>query len=189
MDEKGRVKHMVRHSLPSLGGMIEQIKPKATLERLTIPPNTVSELRVICNKFARDGKGMVILFSGASGADCAMAAEAIANELHLGLQRVDLSAVVSKYIGETEKNLKRIFGVAEVSNSILILDEADALFGKRPEVNDSHDRYANIDSGALFQQMENNSGIVILATNRKSNLDEAFQRHLQYIINFPIPVT
>jgi SpoVK/Ycf46/Vps4 family AAA+-type ATPase len=116
-----------------------------------------------------------------------MAAEVIASELGLDLYKIDLSQVVSKYIGETEKNLDRIFAAAEDANAILFFDEADALFGKRSEVKDAHDRYANIEVGYLLQKMEEYEGIAILATNLRSHLDEAFVRRMQAIVEFPFP--
>jgi SpoVK/Ycf46/Vps4 family AAA+-type ATPase len=111
----------------------------------------------------------------------------IANALHLNLYRIDLSAVVSKYIGETEKNLRRLFDAAEDGGAILFFDEADALFGKRSEVKDSHDRYANIEINYLLQRIEAYRGLAILATNMKSSLDQAFMRRLRFIVNFPFP--
>ena len=116
-----------------------------------------------------------------------MAAEVLANELRLDLYRIDLSAVVSKYIGETEKNLKQVFDAAEEGGVLLLFDEADALFGKRGEVRDSHDRYANIEVGYLLQRMETYQGLAILTTNLKSTMDRAFQRRLRFIVNFPFP--
>ena len=116
-----------------------------------------------------------------------MAAEVIANELRLALYRIDLSAVVSKYIGETEKNLRKVFDAAEGGGAILFFDEADALFGKRSEVKDSHDRYANIEINYLLQRMEAFSGLAILATNMKSALDSAFMRRLRFIVHFQFP--
>jgi SpoVK/Ycf46/Vps4 family AAA+-type ATPase len=116
-----------------------------------------------------------------------MAAEVIANDLRLYLYRIDLSAVVSKYIGETEKNLRRLFDAAEQGGAILFFDEADALFGKRSEVKDSHDRYANIEINYLLQRMEGFSGLAILATNMKAALDPAFMRRLRFIVNFQFP--
>jgi SpoVK/Ycf46/Vps4 family AAA+-type ATPase len=116
-----------------------------------------------------------------------MAAEIIAHELSLDLYKIDLSTVVSKYIGETEKNLSKIFAEAESSNAILFFDEADALFGKRSEVRDSHDRYANIEIGYLLQRMEEYEGVVILATNFRKNMDEAFVRRLHFAVEFPFP--
>ena len=111
----------------------------------------------------------------------------MANELHLELFRIDLSAVVSKYIGETEKNLARVFDAAEDRGAILLFDEADALFGKRSEVKDSHDRYANIEVSYLLQRMEAYRGLAILTTNQKAALDSAFQRRLRFVVHFPFP--
>jgi SpoVK/Ycf46/Vps4 family AAA+-type ATPase len=116
-----------------------------------------------------------------------MAAEVIANELRLNLYRIDLSAVVSKYIGETEQNLRRVFDAAEDGGAILFFDEADALFGKRSEVKDSHDRYANIEIGYLLQRLEAYRGLAILTTNMKSSLDTAFMRRFRFIVSFPFP--
>jgi SpoVK/Ycf46/Vps4 family AAA+-type ATPase len=133
------------------------------------------------------GKGLNVLFSGLSGTGKTMAAEIIAKDAGLDLYKIDLSNVVSKYIGETEKNLKNIFLEAETSNAILFFDEADALFGKRSEVRDSHDRYANIEINYLLQKMEEYEGIVILASNFCSNIDEAFLRRMQFKIDFDAP--
>jgi SpoVK/Ycf46/Vps4 family AAA+-type ATPase len=127
------------------------------------------------------------LFAGPSGTGKTMAAEVIANELGLPLYRVDLSAVVSKYIGETEKNLSQIFNEAASSSAVLFFDEADALFGKRSEVRDAHDRYANIEVSYLLQRMEDYDGIIILASNLRQNLDEAFVRRLHLTADFPFP--
>jgi hypothetical protein len=137
-------------------------------------------------KLAR-AKGVSVLFTGPSGAGKTMAAEVIANDLMLDLYKIDLSGVVSKYIGETEKNLERIFCAAERSNAILFFDEADALFGKRSEVHDAHDRYANIEVSYLLQRMEQYEGIAILATNLRGNLDEAFVRRIAYTVRFTLP--
>lgn len=133
------------------------------------------------------GKGIVILFSGESGTGKTMAAEIIARELGLQLYKIDLSSMVSKYIGETEKNLERIFVAALEANAVLFFDEADAIFGKRSEVKDAHDRYANIEVGYLLQRIESYSGVVILATNLRNNLDSAFLRRLHVAIDFPRP--
>jgi SpoVK/Ycf46/Vps4 family AAA+-type ATPase len=133
------------------------------------------------------GFGISALFAGESGTGKTMAAEVLANDLHLNLYRIDLSAVVNKYIGETEKNLRRVFDSAERGGAILFFDEADALFGKRSEVKDSHDRYANIEINYLLQRMEAFSGLAILATNMKSALDTAFMRRLRFIVNLPFP--
>jgi hypothetical protein len=133
------------------------------------------------------GRGVSVLFAGPSGVGKTMAAEVIARDLDLDLYRIDLSGVVSKYIGETEKNLRRVFDAAEGAGAILFFDEADALFGKRTEVKDSHDRYANIEVSYLLQRMEAYSGLAILATNLKGHLDQAFLRRLRYVIDFPFP--
>jgi ATPase family associated with various cellular activities (AAA) len=133
------------------------------------------------------GLGISALFAGESGTGKTMAAEVLAQELRLDLYRIDLSSVVSKYIGETEKNLRRVFDAAEDSGAILLFDEADALFGKRSEVRDSHDRYANIEVSYLLQRMEAYRGLAILTTNMKSALDVAFQRRLSFVVQFPFP--
>jgi AAA+ superfamily predicted ATPase len=133
------------------------------------------------------GLGISALFAGESGTGKTMAAEVLARELQLDLYRIDLSAVVSKYIGETEKNLRRVFDAAEDSGAILLFDEADALFGKRSEVKDSHDRYANIEVSYLLQRMESYRGLGILTTNLKASLDTAFQRRLRFVVHFPFP--
>jgi SpoVK/Ycf46/Vps4 family AAA+-type ATPase len=133
------------------------------------------------------GLGIAALFAGESGTGKTMAAEVLANELHLELYRIDLSAVVSKYIGETEKNLARLFDAAEDSGAILLFDEADALFGKRSEVRDSHDRYANIEVSYLLQRIESYRGLAILTSNQKAALDRAFQRRLRFVVHFPVP--
>lgn len=133
------------------------------------------------------GKGVNMLFSGPSGTGKTMAAGIIASQLGLDCYSIDLSTVVSKYIGETEKNLNRIFAEAETSNAILFFDEADALFGKRTEVKDSHDRYANIEVNYLLQKMEEHEGVVILATNLNKNVDDAFLRRMHFSVVFPLP--
>ena len=133
------------------------------------------------------GQGLTALFSGESGTGKTLAAEAIANEVQLDLYRVDLATVVSKYIGETEKNLKRLFDAAEASGAVLLFDEADALFGKRSEVKDSHDRYANIEVAYLLQRVEAYRGLAILTTNMKSALDRAFLRRIRFVVHFPFP--
>ena len=133
------------------------------------------------------GLGINALFAGESGTGKTMAAEVIANALELDLYRIDLSAVINKYIGETEKNLRKLFDAAEDSGAILFFDEADSLFGKRSEVKDSHDRYANIEINYLLQRMESYSGLAILATNMKGALDKAFVRRLRFIVDFPFP--
>jgi AAA+ superfamily predicted ATPase len=139
------------------------------------------------DKAVARSQGLKVLFAGESGTGKTMAAQVLAAELGLEIFRVDLATIVSKYIGETEKNLDRIFGAAEGSNAILFFDEADALFGKRSEVSDSHDRYANIEVAYLLQKMEGYAGAVILATNFRRNIDDAFVRRLDFVIDFPFP--
>ncbi|NJL28690.1 MAG: ATP-binding protein, partial [Thermoanaerobaculia bacterium] len=133
------------------------------------------------------GLGISALFAGPSGTGKTMAAEVLAGELGLDLYRIDLASVVSKYIGETEKNLKKIFDAADAGGAVLLFDEADALFGKRSEVKDSHDRYANIEVGYLLQRIESYRGLAILTTNAKNSLDPAFIRRLRFIVAFPFP--
>ena len=133
------------------------------------------------------GLGISALFAGVSGTGKTMAAEVLARELDLDLYRIDLSSIVSKYIGETEKNLARVFDAAEEGGAILLFDEADALFGKRSQIKDSHDRYANVEVSYLLQRMESYSGLAILTTNMRDALDEAFLRRLRFIVDFPFP--
>jgi hypothetical protein len=169
---------------------------------LVLPPHALRQLRDVCSaekyrqvvysKWGFDqrltlGKGLNTLFCGSSGTGKTMAAGILARELGLDLYKIDLSIVVSKYIGETEKQLSQIFREAGSSNAILFFDEADALFGKRSEVKDAHDRYANIEVAYLLQKMEEYEGIVILATNFRKNMDDAFTRRLHHIVEFPFP--
>ena len=130
------------------------------------------------------GKGINALFSGGSGTGKTMAAEIVAGELGLDLFRTELAGLVSKYIGETEKNLDRVFEAAERTDGILLFDEADALFGKRSEVNDSHDRYANLDVSSLLARVEEYDGVVLLATNLRTNVDAPFTRRLRRVIDY-----
>ena len=182
--------------------LARRIDAKANWNHLVLPPEQKALLRQITDQVAQRnrvyeewgfreqmnrGLGINALFAGESGTGKTMAAEVIANELKLDLYRIDLSAVVSKYIGETEKNLRKLFDAAEDSGAILFFDEADALFGKRSEVKDSHDRYANIEINYLLQRMEAYRGLAILATNMKSSLDKAFVRRLRFILDFPFP--
>ncbi len=132
-------------------------------------------------------QGLTGLFSGPPGTGKTFAALCLANELGLNLYRIDLSQIVSKYIGETEKSLAKIFEEAEAGHGVLLFDEADALFGKRSEVKDAHDRYANIEVGYLLQRLEAFEGIAILATNMRSNMDAAFVRRLRFLLEFPMP--
>jgi SpoVK/Ycf46/Vps4 family AAA+-type ATPase len=132
-------------------------------------------------------QGLRVLFAGGSGTGKTMTAGVISRELGLDLYKIDLSGVVSKYIGETEKNLDRIFRAAHAGNAVLFFDEADALFGRRSEVKDAHDRYANLEVAYLLQRVEEHDGIVILATNARKNIDEAFARRMHYVVEFPLP--
>jgi len=187
---------------PRLDTLAQRIVPKATWDDIVLPPDQIRFLRHIADQveqrstvyedwgFRRRssrGLGITVLFSGESGTGKTMAAEILANHLQLNLYRIDLSAVVSKYIGETEKNLRRLFDAAEDGGAVLFFDEADALFGKRSEVRDSHDRYANIEVSYLLQRLEAYQGLAILATNMKSGLDEAFTRRLRFSVIFPKP--
>ena len=133
------------------------------------------------------GTGVAALFAGDSGTGKTMSAEVIAGELGLDLYTVNLATVVDKYVGETEKNLERIFTEASGVNAVLFFDEADAIFGKRSDVRDAHDRYANIESAYLLQRLETFDGLAVLATNLRSNIDEAFTRRLDAIVDFPAP--
>ena len=185
-----------------LATLARKITPRHTWDDIILPRDRLQQLREICNYvkyralvyddwgFDRKlslGKGLNILFAGPSGTGKTMAAEIMAGELGLDLYKIDLATVVNKYIGETEKNLARIFAEAEASNAILFFDEADALFGKRSEVRDSHDRYANIEIGYLLQKMEEYEGVVILATNLRKNMDDAFVRRIQFSVELPFP--
>ena len=133
------------------------------------------------------GHGVTALFAGDSGTGKTMSAEVIAADLRLDLYTVNLATVVDKYVGETEKNLERIFAEAGGVNAVLFFDEADAIFGKRSDVRDAHDRYANIESAYLLQRLETFDGLAVLATNLRANIDEAFTRRLDAIIDFPAP--
>jgi hypothetical protein len=192
----------VSHSRPALDQLAQPIDAKATWDDLVLPATETTSLRQIADQVGarmqvydewgfrermNRGLGISVLFAGESGCGKTMAAEVIANELRLALFRIDLSAVVSKFIGETEKNLRKLFDAAEGGGAILFFDEADALFGRRSEVKDSHDRYANIEINYLLQRMESYRGLAILATNMKSAMDNAFLRRLRFIVNFPFP--
>ncbi len=191
-----------QQSNQKLGERAVKVQPVCGWDDLVLPEDRVAQLRDICAqvrhhyrvyvgwgfgaKLSR-GKGISALFSGPSGTGKTMAAEVLAHDLQLDLYKVDLSGVVSKYIGETEKNLAKIFAEAETGNAILFFDEADALFGKRTEVSDAHDRYANIETSYLLQRIEHYEGVVILATNLRQNMDEAFTRRIRFIVEFPFP--
>ncbi|OUL31938.1 ATPase [Nostoc sp. RF31YmG] len=189
-------------SRPRLEELAQRIEPAATWEELVLPEAQRQVLRDIAlhvrqrsqvydtwgfRTKGNRGLGISALFAGSSGTGKTMAAEVLARELRLDLYRIDLSSVVSKYIGETEKNLRRVFDAAESSGVILLFDEADALFGKRSEVKDSHDRHANIEVSYLLQRMEAYRGLAILTTNLKDALDQAFLRRIRFIVQFPFP--
>jgi hypothetical protein len=187
---------------PRLDDLAQRIETRASWNDLVLPAPQLTMLREIsahvrrrnlvyetwgfAEKSAR-GLGISALFAGASGTGKTLAAEVLANELRLDLYRIDLSQVVSKYIGETEKNLRRVFDAAEAGSAVLLFDEADALFGKRSEVKDSHDRYANIEVSYLLQRMEAYRGLAILTTNMKDALDPAFLRRIRFVVQFPFP--
>jgi len=185
-----------------LDGLADRVVPRARWADLVLPPREVAALRDVLRHArhratvherwevsgsGRRGAGVTALFSGPSGTGKSLAAEVVAAELDVDLYRVDLSQVVSKYIGETEKNLRRVFEAAECSGAVLVIDEADALFGQRTEVKDSHDRYANIEVSYLLQLMESYRGLAVLTTNLRANIDDAFVRRLAFIITFPFP--
>ncbi len=189
-------------SNPALSRLAERVIQPYTWDDLVLPPSVMGTLRSILAqaRYAHQvyeewgfgtrlpyGRGLAALFSGPAGTGKTMSAGILARELELDLYKIDLSGVVSKYIGETEKNLERIFSEAASANVILFFDEADALFGKRSEVKDAHDRYANIEISYLLQRMESYEGISILATNLGHHLDEAFTRRMQYVVEFPLP--
>ena len=187
---------------PRLDDLAQRIVSTVTWDDLVLPQRELDTLQNITTHLRQRlrvyetwgfaakssrGLGLSALFAGPSGTGKTLAAEVLANELRLDLYKIDLSQVVSKYIGETEKNLARVFDAAESGGAILLFDEADALFGKRSEVKDSHDRYANIEVSYLLQRMEAYRGLAILTTNMKQALDTAFLRRLRFIIEFPFP--
>lgn len=186
----------------TLDNLAQRLTPMATWEDLVLPAGQMRTLRTIVaavqqrsqvydtwgfGQKSDRGLGISALFAGSSGTGKTLSAEVLAQALQLDLYRIDLSAVVSKYIGETEKNLRRIFDAAEQGGAILLFDEADALFGKRSEVKDSHDRHANIEVSYLLQRMETYRGLAILTTNFKSAIDPAFLRRIRFVVSFPFP--
>ncbi|MBI2278264.1 MAG: ATP-binding protein [Dechloromonas sp.] len=191
-----------RESRGGLDHLAQRLESAADWDSLVLPEAQLAVLRQIAAHlrqrftvqetwgFAAQGSrglGLATLFAGESGTGKTLAAEVLAHSLHLDLYRIDLSAVVSKYIGETEKNLRQVFDAAEDCGAILLFDEADALFGKRTEVRDSHDRHANIEVSYLLQRMEAYHGLAVLTTNLKSSLDSAFLRRLRFVVHFPFP--
>lgn len=182
--------------------LARQVEPRYGWADIILPPDALAQLHEMCDQATHRhtvysdwgfearmslGRGLTALFCGSPGTGKTMAAEVIASELSLDLYRIDLSQVVSKYIGDTEKNLCQIFAEAEGANAILLFDEADTLFGKRSQVKDAHDRYANIEVGYLLQKIEEFDGIAIMATNLRANLDDAFLRRIKFSIEFPFP--
>ena len=188
-----------RATRPALDGLAQRVRSQARWEDLVLPPDQGDAVRTIvahaphrlavAEAFSSSsrGHGLVALFAGPSGTGKTLAAEVIANELGLDLFRVDLSSVVSKWIGETEKHLRTILDAADRGSAVLLFDEADALFGKRSEVRDSHDRFANIEVGYLLQRLETYRGIAVLTTNMRSAVDSAFTRRIRYVVQFPHP--
>jgi hypothetical protein len=187
---------------PHLDGLAQRVDSRAGWEALVLPPPQLATLRALAAQVRHRGRvyeswgfsaqgnrglGISALFAGGSGTGKTLAAEVLAGELRLDLYRIDLSQVVSKYIGETEKNLRRVFDAAEEGGAVLLFDEADALFGKRSEVKDAHDRYANIEVGYLLQRMEAYRGLAVLTTNLKGSLDSAFLRRIRFVVQFPFP--
>jgi AAA+ superfamily predicted ATPase len=185
-----------------LGQLARRIEPVYTWDDLILPADSLTQLHQLCQRVAlrervlgdwgferklSQGRGITALFTGPPGTGKTMAAEVIAGALGVDLFTIDLSSVISKYIGETEKNLERVFSAAANTDAILLFDEADALFGKRSEVRDSHDRYANIETAYLLQRMEQHDGLAMLATNLRQHLDDAFTRRLQFVVEFPFP--
>lgn len=190
------------NSRPRLDELAQRIESAAGWNDLVLPETQIETLRDLVSQVrcrgtvyhdwgfaAKSSRGTSItaMFAGVSGTGKSLAAEVVANELKVDLYRIDLSQVVNKYIGETEKNLRRVFDAAEDGAAVLLFDEADALFGKRSEVKDSHDRYANIEVSYLLQRMEAYRGLAILTTNMREALDPAFLRRIRFIVNFPFP--
>jgi hypothetical protein len=182
--------------------LARRVDPEVGWDDLVLPPSVLTALREVALRARHReqvlgdwrmrpgggrGHGVAALFAGDSGTGKTMSAEVIASDLGLDLYVVDLATVVDKYVGETEKNLERIFAAAAGVNAVLLFDEADAVFGRRSEVRDAHDRYANIESAYLLQRMETFDGLAILATNLRANIDEAFTRRLDVLVDFPLP--
>ncbi|GAA3074330.1 hypothetical protein GCM10020000_69180 [Streptomyces olivoverticillatus] len=179
-----------------------RIRPAVDWQDLVLPDGPLAQLRELALRARhRDrvlgdwrlsagggrGRGVLGLFAGESGTGKTLSAEVIAADLGVDLYVVQLSSVVDKYVGETEKNLERIFTEADRTDAVLLFDEADAVFGKRSEVKDSHDRYANMESAYLLQRLESFDGIALLTTNLRANIDDAFTRRLDLVVDFPFP--
>jgi ATP-dependent 26S proteasome regulatory subunit len=182
--------------------LARRVEPRVGWDALVLPPAVAGQLREVTARVrhrdlvldgwgmgggAANGRGVTALFAGESGTGKTLSAEVVAADLGLDLYVIDLSTVVDKYIGETEKNLDRIFAEADRVNGVLLFDEADALFGKRSDVKDAHDRYANVEVSYLLQRMEQFEGLAVLTTNLRSNVDEAFTRRLDAVVDFPLP--
>jgi SpoVK/Ycf46/Vps4 family AAA+-type ATPase len=191
-----------RRTARSLEGLARPLAPRSAWDDLVLPADRKEMLAEICRHarhrervlgawgFRRGlaaGRGQVALFAGASGTGKTLAAGLIAGRLGVDAYQIDLSAVVSKYIGETEKHLARLFDAAEAAGALLFFDEADALFGKRSEVRDAHDRFANIETSYLLQRLDAYDGVIVLASNFRRNMDEAFVRRMQFVVDFPLP--
>jgi SpoVK/Ycf46/Vps4 family AAA+-type ATPase len=190
-------------TVPQISRFARRVRPdQRRWNDIVLPPDKMQQLKQIearmkhreqvlrewgFGKMLSRGKGLIALFTGPSGTGKTLAAEILAAQLRLDLFQIDLSGVVSKYIGETEENLSAIFDAAAEAHALLFFDECDALFGKRTTVNDAHDRYANIETGYLLQRVENYEGMVVLATNLQRNMDDAFTRRIHEIVEFPPP--
>jgi SpoVK/Ycf46/Vps4 family AAA+-type ATPase len=187
---------------PPLEGVARHIEPRYSWDDIVLPSDGMVQLYELCARLRHQGtvlerwgygrkharrRGITALFAGQPGTGKTMAAEIIAGDLGLDLYRIDLSAVVSKYIGETEKNLEKIFTAADQGEAVLLFDEADAIFGKRSEVRDARDRYANVEVAYLLQRLEAYDGLAVLTTNLRGNIDEAFIRRLDFVLEFPLP--
>ena len=189
-------------SVSSLGDLAIAMAPDIGWEDLVLPERPLGLLRSLAaflhhrdlvldewgfGRRAGRAQGLVAMFAGDSGTGKTLAARVLANELGLELFRIDLATVVSKWLGETEKNLDRVFAAAQGANAVLFFDEADAVFGRRSDVQDSHDRYANLQTAYLLQRMERHDGPVVLATNMRGNIDDAFLRRMDAVVEFPFP--
>jgi hypothetical protein len=198
----GMAEQLLAEGRRAMGRRVEAVRPRVGLDRLVVPAEVRARLADILRSHAaattvygamglgRDvpqGRGLACLFAGRPGTGKTFAAQCLAHEMGLNLYRIDLSRVVSKYIGETEKALADVFREAQAGHGLLLFDEADALFGKRSEVKEAHDRYANIEVGFLLQELEAFDGVAILTTNLQGNLDAAFMRRLRFVVDFPLP--
>ena len=205
-DEQARLKEVAccirARATANLGGGVQLIRPIANWSRLVLPKAQISQLHEAVARLdlqskvlddwqflegRRGARGVRMLFAGPPGTGKTLSAEVLANALNVDLLLVDLSRVVSKWIGETEKNLAEVFDTAERAKAVLLFDEADALFGKRTDVSDAHDRYANLETAYLLSRLERFDGLAILSTNLRHNIDPAFTRRLEFVIEFDEP--